>query len=144
MCITQTEETSIHPIMDGNSLLGMYSPAHDVVRPLFRADLGKVDVKAEQVHVEHEPVVVHAVCGAMSREAMAYTAHAGVKALHGLVQTMMCVAPHHGVSMTQLLLVGLQELIDHHRYRRVDSYPPGGKRLKKMGKQESVPTEHYA
>ena len=135
---------SIHPNIDGNSLLGMHSPAHDVVRAPFRADWGKVDVTAEQVHVEHEPVVVHVVCPAMSREATAYTWHAGVKALHGLVQTMMCFAPHHGVSVTQLLLVGLQKLTDYHHYRRFDSYPPGGKRLEKLGRQESVPTGNCA
>ena len=115
-----------------------------MVHPLFRADWGKVDVKAGQVHVEHEPVVVRVVCPSMSREATAYTGHAGVKALHGLVQTMLCVAPHHGVSVTQLLLVGLQKLTDHHHYRRFDSYPPGGKRLTKLGTWKSVPTGNYA
>ena len=56
-------------------MLGMHSPANDVVRALFRADWGKVEVKTEQVHVEHEPFVVRVVCPAMSSEAAGNTGH---------------------------------------------------------------------
>ena len=99
--------------MDGNSLPGTHSPTHDVVCPLFRVDWGKAYLKTEQVHVQHEPVVVGVARPAMSREATAHTRNTGVLALHGLVQTMLCVVPHHDVSLTQLLLVGLQKLTDH-------------------------------
>ena len=122
----------------------MHSPAQDVVRTPFPTDWGEVDVTAEQVHVELELVVVHVLCPSLSREATAYKGHAGVQALHGIVQTMMCFAPHHGVSVTQLLLIGLQKLTHHHHYRRSDSHPPEGKRLKKLGRQEGMPTGNYA
>ena len=54
-----------------------------MVSPLLRTDPGKADAKVEEMHVEHEHVVVRVVSPSMPGEAAACARHIGVKMLHG-------------------------------------------------------------
>ena len=102
-------------------------------RHLFRADRGKADAEVEQMHVEHEFVVICVVDPAMPGEAVAHARHVGVESLHGFVQAIMCAVSHHDISVAQLLLIGLQVLTDYCHCGRFDPRPPGGKGLEKLG-----------
>ena len=144
MRIAQTEVTGIHPFVDGTRLPCVHRSAHDMLCPLFRGNRGERDVEAEGMHVKHEPVMVCAMCSAVPRETAAHTRDVGVETLHALIQTVLGATAHHGIGMSQLLVVTLQELANNHHNRRLNAHPSGGKGLKELGRREGVPTSDGA
>ena len=62
----------------------------------------------------------------MRGEATAYARHIRLKALHGLVQAMLCAVSHHPIGVAQLLPLGLQELTDYRHHSRLHPHPSGG------------------
>ena len=133
MRITQAEVARVHALMDGSGLPRMHRPTHDMVRPLFWADWGQADAKAEQMHVLYKYAVVCVVDSAMPGKAVAYARHIRVETLHGSVQAMLCAASYHGIYMAQLLPIGLQKLTDDGHCSRLDPHPSGGQGLEKLG-----------
>ena len=101
-------------------------------------------MKAEEVHVKHEPVVISAMCSVVLRETAAYTGHVGVKMLHGFIQTVLGAAADHDIGMSQLLMITLQKLTNNYHNCRLNTHPPRGKGLKELGRRESVPTSDRA